>query len=76
MLIVVPKAMFGPSKADTIMRVQQELDETKVVLQKTIESGLQRGEKLEQLLERRDALISQNKNVFRAGNEAGAPYPT
>ncbi|KAJ2330096.1 palmitoyltransferase, partial [Coemansia sp. RSA 2681] len=38
-----------PKQADNIMKVQQELDETKVVLHKTIESLLERGEKLDAL---------------------------
>jgi len=33
--------IFGPSQTNTIIRLQQELDETKVVLQKTIEFELQ-----------------------------------
>jgi hypothetical protein len=35
-----------PKQADTIMRVQQELDETKIILHKTIEEVLERGEKV------------------------------
>jgi len=35
-----------PSQADSIMRVQQELDETKIILHKTIEEVLERGEKV------------------------------
>lgn len=50
-----------PKQADTIMRVQQELDETKIVLHKTIDSVLQRGEKLDDLVARSDALSTQSK---------------
>ena len=32
-----------PQQADSIMKIQRELDETKIVLHKTIESVLQRG---------------------------------
>ena len=36
-----------PSQADSIMKIQKELDETKIVLHKTIESVLERGEKID-----------------------------
>jgi synaptobrevin family protein YKT6 len=38
-----------PQQADSIMKIQKELDETKIVLHKTIESVLERGEKLDTL---------------------------
>lgn len=41
-----------PKQADSIMRVQQELDETKIVLHKTIESVLERGERIDSLVEK------------------------
>lgn len=54
-----------PRQADTIMKVQQELDETKVVLHKTIESVLQRGEKLDSLVDKSDALSAQSRLFYR-----------
>ncbi len=36
-----------PQQADSIMKIQKELDETKITLHKTIESVLQRGEKID-----------------------------
>jgi Synaptobrevin len=51
------------------MRVQQELDETKVVLHKTIESVLQRGEKLDQLVERSDALSTQSRMFYKTAKK-------
>ena len=53
-----------PKQADAIMRVQQELDETKIVLHKTIESVLARGEKLDDLVVRSDALSAQSKRFY------------
>ncbi|KAK0489715.1 snare protein YKT6 [Armillaria luteobubalina] len=57
-----------PRPADTIMRVRQELDETKIVFvfsrnmqHKSIESVLQRGEKLDNLVDRSSALSAQSK---------------
>lgn len=68
------------------MRVQQELDETKIVLvspavsslfdwydgvlqHKTIESVLQRGEKLDNLVERSNALSSQSKMFYKTAKK-------
>ena len=51
------------------MRVQQELDETKVVLHKTIESVLARGEKLDDLVTRSDMLSAQSKRFFQTAKK-------
>jgi synaptobrevin family protein YKT6 len=58
-----------PKQADTIMRVQAELDETKVVLHKTIESVLERGEKLDNLVERSNALSAQSKMFYKTAKK-------
>ncbi|KAG7444284.1 snare protein YKT6 [Guyanagaster necrorhizus] len=58
-----------PRQADTIMRVQQELDETKIVLHKTIESVLQRGEKLDSLVDRSNALSAQSKMFYKTAKK-------
>ncbi|KAF9447625.1 snare protein YKT6 [Macrolepiota fuliginosa MF-IS2] len=58
-----------PRQADTIMRVQQELDETKIVLHKTIESVLQRGERLDNLVERSEALSAQSKMFYKTAKK-------
>lgn len=79
-----------PRQADTIMRVQQELDETKIVLvrpldrhwhllfylrsqHKTIESVLQRGEKLDNLVDRSQALSAQSKMFYKTAKKV--PFP-
>ncbi|SCZ92703.1 BZ3500_MvSof-1268-A1-R1_Chr5-2g08121 [Microbotryum saponariae] len=49
-----------PKQADTIMKVQQELDETKIILHKTIESVLERGEKLDSLVDKSAALSASS----------------
>ncbi|KDQ52924.1 hypothetical protein JAAARDRAFT_39872 [Jaapia argillacea MUCL 33604] len=58
-----------PRQADAIMRVQQELDETKIVLHKTIESVLARGEKLDNLVERSNALSAQSKMFYKTAKK-------
>ncbi|KAJ2542940.1 palmitoyltransferase, partial [Coemansia sp. RSA 1933] len=45
-----------PQQADTIMKVQKELDDTKAVMHQTIESMLLRGEKLDSLVEKSNDL--------------------
>lgn len=62
-----------PKQADTIMKVQAELDETKVVLHKTIESVLERGEKLDNLVERSNALSAQSKMFYKTAKKVGPP---
>ncbi|KZT19340.1 snare protein YKT6 [Neolentinus lepideus HHB14362 ss-1] len=58
-----------PRQADAIMKVQQELDETKIVLHKTIESVLQRGEKLDNLVDRSQALSAQSKMFYKTAKK-------
>ncbi|KAJ5691838.1 Synaptobrevin [Penicillium macrosclerotiorum] len=53
-----------PSQADSIMKIQQELDETKIVLHKTIESVLERGEKIDSLVAKSDGLSAQSKMFY------------
>ena len=38
-----------PAAADKLTKIQRDLDETKIILHKTIESVLDRGEKLDQV---------------------------
>jgi synaptobrevin family protein YKT6 len=58
-----------PRQADAIMKVQQELDETKIVLHKTIESVLARGEKLNDLVDRSNALSAQSKMFYKTAKK-------
>ncbi|KAF5381506.1 hypothetical protein D9757_008178 [Collybiopsis confluens] len=58
-----------PHQADTIMRVQRELDETKIILHKTIESVLERGEKLDNLVDRSTALSAQSKMFYKTAKK-------
>ncbi|OQO10866.1 hypothetical protein B0A48_04167 [Cryoendolithus antarcticus] len=53
-----------PAAADSIMRIQKELDETKIVLHKTIESVLERGEKIDSLVAKSDGLSAQSKMFY------------
>lgn len=53
-----------PQQADSIMKIQKELDETKITLHKTIESVLERGVKLDSLVEKSDGLSAQSKMFY------------
>ncbi|CCM06295.1 uncharacterized protein FIBRA_08546 [Fibroporia radiculosa] len=58
-----------PRQADAIMKVQQELDETKIILHKTIESVLERGEKINDLVDRSTALSAQSKMFYKTAKK-------
>uniref|UniRef100_A0A093VD42 Synaptobrevin homolog YKT6 n=1 Tax=Talaromyces marneffei PM1 TaxID=1077442 RepID=A0A093VD42_TALMA len=58
------KKYQDPSQADSIMKIQQELDQTKIVLHKTIESVLERGEKIDSLVAKSDGLSAQSKMFY------------
>lgn len=55
----------NPEEVDNILKIQKELDETKIVLHKTIESVLARGEKIDDLVQKSDGLSSQSKMFYR-----------
>ena len=55
-----------PSQADSIMKIQKELDETKITLHKTIEAVLERGEKIDDLVAKSDGLSAQSKMFYSA----------
>lgn len=58
-----------PKQADNIMKIQQELDETKIILNKTIESVLERGEKLDTLVDKSNALSMQSKMFYKTAKK-------
>lgn len=53
-----------PAQADSIMKIQKELDETKITLHKTIESVLERNVKLDDLVNKSEGLSSQSKMFY------------
>jgi len=54
-----------PAAADKITKIQNDLDETTAVLHKTIDSVLERGAKLDELVERSNDLSSQSKMFYK-----------
>lgn len=61
-----------PTQSDALMRVQQELDETKVVLHKTINATLQRGENLDTLVDKSGELSSSSKGLFQQAKKTNS----
>ncbi|OAK97940.1 putative vesicle membrane protein with acyltransferase activity [Phaeosphaeriaceae sp. SRC1lsM3a] len=53
-----------PLQVDNVAKIQNELDETKAVLHKTIESVLQRGEKIDDLVAKSDGLSASSKMFY------------
>jgi synaptobrevin family protein YKT6 len=61
-----------PANADQILRIQKNLDETRDVLHNTIDSVLQRGEKLEDLVDRSTELSAQSKMFYKQAKRANS----
>lgn len=62
----------SPTEADALLKVQQELDETKIVLQQSIENVLQRGEKLDSLVDKSEALTSSSKTFYKQAKKTNS----
>ncbi|ONK71424.1 uncharacterized protein A4U43_C04F8430 [Asparagus officinalis] len=54
-----------PSEADKLMKIQRDLDETKIILHKTIDSVLARGEKLDSLVEKSSDLSAASQMFYK-----------
>lgn len=54
-----------PEKIDQLMRIKKNMDETKIVLYDTIEKTLDRGEKLDELIEKSEHLSQTTKDFTR-----------
>ncbi|CAD6219292.1 unnamed protein product [Miscanthus lutarioriparius] len=52
---------MDPAEADKLMKIQRDLDETKIILHKTIESVLARGERLDSLVEKSSDLSAASQ---------------
>lgn len=54
-----------PQQADKLTKIQKDLDETKITLHQTIESVLQRGEKLENLVDKSSDLSMASQMFYK-----------
>eukprot|EP00736_Rhodelphis_marinus_P006683 Rmarinus@m.27264 len=58
-----------PEEADKLMKIQRDLDETKVILHETIDSVLERGVKLDDLVDKSGDLSSQSKMFYKTAKK-------
>lgn len=61
-----------PASADKVTKIQQDLDETTQILHKTIDSVLERGVKLDNLVERSDDLSKQSKMFYKQAKKTNS----
>ncbi|KAG9303571.1 hypothetical protein G9A89_018467 [Geosiphon pyriformis] len=61
-----------PKEGDQIMKVQEQLDETKKVMNKTMESLLQRGERLDDLIDRSRDISFQSKAFYKQAKKTNS----
>uniref|UniRef100_A0A672UK30 YKT6 v-SNARE homolog n=1 Tax=Strigops habroptila TaxID=2489341 RepID=A0A672UK30_STRHB len=59
----------NPRDADPMTKVQAELDETKIILHNTMESLLERGEKLDDLVSKSEVLGAQSKAFYKTARK-------
>ena len=57
---------------DTYLAKYQDLDETKIVLHKTIESVLDRGEKLDSLVDKSEALSASSRMFYKQAKKTNS----
>ena len=61
-----------PAAADKLLQIQRELDETKIVLHKTIDSVLARGEKLDNLVEKSSDLSMASQLFYKQAKKSNS----
>ena len=66
------KKFQNPAEADPMMKVQTELDETKIILHNTIEAVLSRGEKLDDLVDKSEGLSLQSKTFYKTARKTNS----
>jgi len=61
-----------PAAADKVTKIQRDLDETTEILHKTIDSVLERGVKLDSLVERSNDLSTQSKMFYKSAKKTNS----
>ncbi|RZC41001.1 synaptobrevin -like protein YKT6, partial [Asbolus verrucosus] len=62
----------NPREADAMTKIQEDLDETKIILHHAIESVLQRGEKLDDLVAKSEGLSIQSKAFYKTARKTNS----
>ena len=61
-----------PAAADKVTKIQKELDETTEILHKTIDTVLERGVKLDNLVDRSNDLSMQSKMFYKSAKKTNS----
>lgn len=59
----------NPKECDAMTKIQNDLDETKIILHNTIEAVLERGETLDKLVEKSEGLSNQSKAFYKTARK-------
>lgn len=62
----------NPNEADALYKMQNDLDETKIILHNTLEAVLQRGEKLDDLVSKSEGLSAQSKAFYKTARKTNS----
>lgn len=62
----------NPREADSLTRVQEEVEETKIILHNTIEAVLERGEKLDDLVSKSEMLSMHSKTFYKTARKTNS----
>lgn len=62
----------NPKEADALTKIQNDLDETKIILHDTIKAVLERGEKLDDLVAKSDSLSSHSKAFYKTARKTNS----
>lgn len=62
----------NPREADAMSKINADLDETKIILHNTIEAVLQRGEKIDDLVEKSEGLSLQSKTFYKTARKTNS----
>ena len=66
------KEYQDPTQVDKLLKVDQQLSQTKEILLQTIDKVLQRGEKLEDLVDKSKSLTDTSKQFFKAAKKTNS----
>ncbi|XP_047508304.1 synaptobrevin homolog YKT6 [Pieris napi] len=61
-----------PKEADALTKIQNDLDETKIILHDTIKAVLERGEKLDDLVEKSNSLSMHSKAFYKTARKTNS----
>ncbi|GBM16566.1 Synaptobrevin YKT6 [Araneus ventricosus] len=61
-----------PRQADSLTKIQDELDETKIILHNTLQAVLERGEKLDDLVVKSEQLSLQSKTFYKTARKTNS----